>query len=171
MHKIPRPSAALVVASLALAVALSGTAVAAGVVPLAKRALNADNAKHALVSDTAKKLGPQSSAALVQQAASQAASQAATQAGEIPGPASTAAGLVSVKSVAWSLAAKGEGDFTATCDAGQKVIGGGWEDPEGWGHQWDNRPTPDGTGWKVYVTVSQNAPGQQSGTVYALCLK
>src|SRR5262245_14822870 len=103
MHRIPRPSAALVVASLALTVALSGTAVAAGVVPLAKRALNADNAKHALVSDTAKKLGPQSSAALVQQAASQAATQAATQAGETPGPASTAAGLVVVKTGGWAL--------------------------------------------------------------------
>jgi hypothetical protein len=39
-----RPSPALVVAAVALFVALSGTAVAAGVVPLAKRALVADNA-------------------------------------------------------------------------------------------------------------------------------
>jgi len=39
------PSPALVIAVLALFVALSGTAVAAGVVPLAKRALVADNAK------------------------------------------------------------------------------------------------------------------------------
>src|SRR6476619_6408325 len=53
---IPRPSPALVVASLALAVSLSGTAVAAGVVPLAKRALSADNAK---------KLGSQSAAQVV----------------------------------------------------------------------------------------------------------
>ena len=39
------PSPALVIAVLALFVALSGTAVAAGIVPLAKRALVADNAK------------------------------------------------------------------------------------------------------------------------------
>lgn len=45
------PSPALAVA---LFVALSGTAVAAGVVPLAKRALTADRAK---VSDAAKRLG------------------------------------------------------------------------------------------------------------------
>src|SRR2546428_13656230 len=45
MRKIPFPSAAMVVALLALFVALGGTAVAAGVVPLAKRALVADNAK------------------------------------------------------------------------------------------------------------------------------
>jgi hypothetical protein len=44
LKKIPRPGPALVVATLALLVALSGTAVAAGVVPLAKRALVADNA-------------------------------------------------------------------------------------------------------------------------------
>ena len=42
-HRIPRPSPALVVAMLALLVSLSGTAIAAGVVPLAKRALVADN--------------------------------------------------------------------------------------------------------------------------------
>ena len=45
MRKIRFPSAAMVVALLALFVALGGTAVAAGVVPLAKRALVADNAK------------------------------------------------------------------------------------------------------------------------------
>jgi hypothetical protein len=48
------PSPALVIAVLALFVALGGTAVAAGVVPLAKRALTADKAK---VADNAKKLG------------------------------------------------------------------------------------------------------------------
>ena len=46
MHKaVRRVSPAMVVALLALFVALSGTAVAAGVVPLAKRSLSADNAK------------------------------------------------------------------------------------------------------------------------------
>jgi len=45
MRKIPTPSAAMIVALLALFVALGGTAVAAGVVPIAKRALVADNAK------------------------------------------------------------------------------------------------------------------------------
>jgi hypothetical protein len=53
VRRIRRPSPALVVAMLALLVSLSGTAVAAGVVPLAKRALTADNAK---------KLGGQSAA-------------------------------------------------------------------------------------------------------------
>ena len=39
------PSPAMIIALVALFVALSGTAVAAGIVPLAKRALVADNAK------------------------------------------------------------------------------------------------------------------------------
>ena len=45
MSKIRLPSPAMIVALLALFVALGGTAVAAGVVPVAKRALVADNAK------------------------------------------------------------------------------------------------------------------------------
>jgi hypothetical protein len=43
--RIRRPSPAMIVALGALLVALSGTAMAAGIVPLAKRALIADNAK------------------------------------------------------------------------------------------------------------------------------
>ena len=65
------PSPALVIAVAALFVSLGGTAVAAGVVPLAKRAL---------VADTAKKLGGQTPAQLTAAAAKQ------------PGPASSAAG-------------------------------------------------------------------------------
>src|SRR6266516_614707 len=45
MSKIRLPNPAMIVALLALFVALGGTAVAAGVVPLARRALLADNAK------------------------------------------------------------------------------------------------------------------------------
>ncbi len=67
---------------LALFIALSGTAVAAGIVPLAKRALNADKAKQA---DNAKKVGGQTAAAII------------TQAAQTPGPAGTAAGLVSTQ--------------------------------------------------------------------------
>ena len=56
------PSPALVIALAALFVSLGGTAVAAGVVPLAKRALVADNAK---------KLGGQTPAQLTAAAAKQ----------------------------------------------------------------------------------------------------
>ena len=151
-RRFSRPSPALVVATAALFVALGGTAgaVVNAAVPLAKRALVADNAK---------KLGGMTSA------------QIASQAARAPGPASSAAGLVTVKRGSWSLGPNGESDFTLACDAGQKAIGGGWEDPGGFGHGWDDRPTPDGSAWKVYMTMDQDAPGTQTGALYAVCLR
>jgi hypothetical protein len=150
--KRTRPSVALVISMIALFVALGGTAgaVVSAAVPLAKRALTADNAK---------KLSGQSAAQILSQAA------------QTPGPASSAGGLVTVKTAPWSLAPGGESDFQASCDAGQKAIAGGWEDPGGWSHSWDSRPSADGSGWRTFVTTSSNASGAQSGNVYAICLK
>jgi hypothetical protein len=147
-----KPSPAMAVALVALFVALTGTAgaVVSAAVPLAKRALVADNAK---------KLNGETAAAIVQ-----AASQ-------LPGPAASAAGLVSIKTGQWTLAPNGQGDFTTTCDAGQKVVGGGWDDPNGWAHGWDDRPSADGTSWRMFLTVSPSAPGTQSGGLYAVCVK
>jgi hypothetical protein len=152
LRRIKPPSPALAVATVALFVGLGGTAgaVVNAAVPLAKRALSADNAK---------KLGGQTSQQIVQQAS------------QLPGPASSAAGLVTVKTGTWSLGPSGNSDFTLTCDSPQKAIGGGWDDPNGWAHAWDDRPTADGTGWRMYVTVSSTAPGAQSGTLYAICIK
>jgi hypothetical protein len=165
------PSPAMAVALLALFVALSGTAFAVGsaIVPLAKRALTADNAKVAMlakqatIADNAKKVGGKDAAAL--------AAEAVAQAAKSPGPASTAAGLITIKTAPWSVGPSSQGDFVVTCDAGAKAVSGGWEDPGGWGHPWDTRPTPDGTGWRTVVSVNTQAPGVQSGTVYAVCLK
>jgi len=169
VRRMKRPSPALVVAMVALFVALGGTAgaVVTAAVPLAKRALTADKAKVALVAENAKKLGGQTSSQIVSQAASQAVSQAS----QAPGPASTAAGLVSVKTGAWSLGPNGNADFTVTCDSGQKAIGGGWDDPMGSAHAWDDRPASDGSGWRMYISVLPNAPGPQSGGLYAMCLR
>jgi hypothetical protein len=151
-RRIRRPSPALIVASIALFVALGGTAgaVVTAAVPLAKRALVADNAK---------KLNGQTPAQLLAQAS------------RVPGPASTAAGLVSVKTGSWSLAPGGESDFAVSCDPGQKAIGGGWDDPSGWAHAWDDRPSTDGSSWRIYVTNSDEAPSTQSGTLFAVCLR
>src|SRR5881628_392743 len=100
LRRLPSPS--VVISLIALFVALGGTAVAAGVVPLAKRSLVADNAK---------KLGGKT-----------AAQVAALR----PAPAVTSvAGLTSVKTVPWSLNAQQANDLTVTCDAGQKAIAGG----------------------------------------------
>jgi hypothetical protein len=159
MLRIRKPGPAMIVALAALFVALSGSAVAAGIVPLAKRALSADNAKHALVADSAKKLG------------SQTAAQIAAQAAQAPGPASSAAGLITVKTATWTNAPASGNDFTVSCDSGQKAISGGWEDPAGYSHPWDTRPTADGGGWHIFVSTASNAPGAQTGTLYAVCLK
>ena len=104
-------SPAFVVSLIALFVALSGTAVAAGIVPLATRALTADRAKQAAVADVAKKLGPQATAAMVQQA------------GQSPGPASSAAGLVSVKTAAFSLGPDQQGDVHSGVRPGREGAG------------------------------------------------
>jgi hypothetical protein len=147
--RIKRPSSAFVVAIIALFVALGGTAgaVVNAAVPLAKRALVADNAK---------KLGGQT------------ASQLALKAAQAPGPASTASGLVTVKSVPYSLGGDGESDVAATCDAGQKAIAGGFDNPSGFVLGLDSRPSPDGSGWRVYVLAGASGG---SGNVYAVCLR
>ena len=159
MHrKLRLPSPAMAVALAALFVALSGTAVAAGVPALAKRALVADNAK---------KLGGQTSAQLLA-TANTAAKAAAAGAAQQPGPASTAASLITVKTAAWNLGGNGEGDFTVSCDAGQKAVGGGYDNPSGFALSVDNRPGPDGASWKVYLL---GGPSGGSGSIFAVCMK
>jgi hypothetical protein len=148
--KLRLPSPAMAVALVALFVALSGTAVAAGVPALAKRALVADNAK---------KLGGKTSAQLLAQAAA------------APGPASSAAGLVSAKTAGFSLSPGGEQVVTATCDSGSKATGGGFNNPtsalvisagEG--------PSADGSGWtEDLINLSDTTPG--AGSVIAVCVK
>ena len=136
---------------------------AAGIVPLAKRALTADNAKHALVADSSKKLTPSAASAIVQ--------QAATQASQAPGPASTAASLVTYKSAGWANGPQQEQNFSVSCDAGQKAIAGGWTDPGDWSSSYQSFPTPDGSAWTMNIYTSSLAPSQQSGAIYAVCLK
>ncbi len=152
VRRMKRPSPALVVAMVALFVALGGTAgaVVTAAVPLAKRALTADNAK---------KLGGQTSQAIVQQA------------GSVPGPASTAAGLVAIKTGTWSLGPGSGNNFTVMCDAGQKVVSGGWSDPGDWSASYQSLPTGDGAGWTTFIWTFTGAPGAQSGTLYAICVK
>lgn len=149
-RRIRLPSPAMVVALLALLVALSGTAVAAGVVPLAKRALIADNAG---------KLQGKTALVLEKEAAA------------LPSPAVSAAGLVTVKTVPWSVASGGMTTAIGACDAGQKVVSAGWDDPGGWAHEWDSRPVADGSSWAMIITVSNQAPGTQSGTMYLVCVR
>ncbi len=144
MLRIRHPSPALVIAVLALFISLSGTAVAAGVVPMAKKALFANNA------------GKLQGKTLTQVAA-------------LAGPASKAASLVTVASAPFSLGVSEERDFTVQCASGAKAISGGYTSPNSV-LAFDSRPTPDGAGWGVYlVNLSNSAAG--AGAAYAVCLR
>lgn len=148
---LKRPSPTLVVAMVALFVALGGTAgaVVTATVPLAKRALVADNAK---------KLGGQTSSAIVQQAVSRASQT----------PPTSVAGLVTIKTQSGQIAAGGGQPFTVVCDAGQKVLGGGFSSSDlviGF----DSYPSNDTT-WSLFLgNLSDSAPANVS--LYATCLR
>jgi hypothetical protein len=146
MLKLRTPSPALVVALIALFVSLSGTAVAAS--PIVKRALFADNAA---------KLNGKTPAQVVQQAA------------QLPGPASSAAGLVTIKTASFSLAAKAGTEVIVTCDGGQRALGGGF-DSDGPVFNFDTRPMSNGAAWAMYLANPDEA-NAHSGTAYAICLR
>lgn len=148
LAKFRLPSPAMAVALVALFVALGGTAVAAS--PIVKRALLADNAL---------KLQGKPLAAVVQQAAAEGA--------KLPGPASTAAGLVSTKTVAaGSLAARNGREFPVTCDAG-KIVSAGFSS-NGDVIAWDSRPTGDTT-WSMYLANMDSAAAADV-SLYAVCV-
>lgn len=143
MRRIRLPSPAMMVALLALLVALSGTAVAAvQVVPLAKRALVADNAK---------KLSGKSLNQIV------------------AGIGAAVPQLISVKSSAWSLNPSGGSDFSLACDAGQKAIAGGFDNPTGAALSSDTRPSSDGTSWRIFL-FNLSSSAAASGNIYVVCL-
>jgi hypothetical protein len=146
----------MVVALIALFVALSGSAVAAGVVPLAKRALSADNAKK-----------------LQGFTAAQIATASAVAGSRLPGPASSAAGLVDVHSGTFSLAAatatsSPNQTFAVACPAGEKAISGGYSsnfNVQGA----DNAISPDGGTFNVLLINFDTNPA--NGVTYVVCLK
>ncbi len=158
-RRIKQPSPAFVVAMIALFVGLGGTAgaVVTAAVPLAKRALVADNAKK-LNGLTASQLG------------GAAVSVALKESPAGPRPASTASSLVSVKSAPFALNPDGQGPFTASCDAGQKAVGGGYQNPVGTAFSIDNGPTSDGSGWSVYL-IEGTGNSAAAGLVQAICLR
>lgn len=145
MSRFRLPSPAMMVALLALFVALSGTAVGASViVPLAKRALVADNAK---------KLGGASLKQIV---------------GGIGAAIPT---LLRVQIQPWSLPPGGALDFTVSCSSGEKAISGGFENTSRSGVVLaiDTRPSSDGASWKI-VLLNLSSSAGQSGSLYAVCI-
>jgi hypothetical protein len=148
-----RFSPAFVVAMIALFVALGGTAgaVATQAVPLAKRALTADNAK---------KLGGQTSAQIISQA---------SKAAQAPGPASTASGLVTTVTQSVGTFAPGmEAAVSVVCGAGKKVLGGGFSS-DGAVFSFDSHPANDTT-WRMYLVNGDEAQPAANVTVYAICI-
>jgi hypothetical protein len=152
------PSPALVIASLALIVALSGTAVAAGIVANARHANKADLATRALNADKVGGKTPVQIAAAGAQAGAQ-----------LPGPASSAAGLVTVKTQsAGQIAANNGGTFSISCDGGAKIMGAGFSS-DGPVVNFNSYPTSDTTWTFLLVNADDAAPHDAS--LYATCLK
>jgi hypothetical protein len=122
MSKFRLPSPAIVLAAIALFVALSGTAVAAGIVAKAKFALNAGKLQ----------------------------GNTAAQVAALPGPASAAAGLVTTRTTSFSIGANNARSFTASCQSGEKAVSGGYT-TDGALLSGPTAPTSDGVSWQVFV--------------------
>jgi len=180
MHK-KLPGPATVLASIALLVSLSGTAVAAGAVPLAKKAMFASNSgklqgrtagQVAAIPGPANTLNGETAAqiAATPGPATDLGGKTLADVVETPGPASTAAGLVSTATSPFTLAADDQADFSASCAAGSKVVSGGYAyNGRAAVFSVDNRPTSDTT-WSIYLVNGSTDTGA-SGTIYAVCVK
>ena len=130
----------MVIACVALLVSMSGTAIAAS--PVAKRALFANNA-------------------------GKLQGKSAVDVAGLPGPASTAAGLLSTKTLADTLGADAGREFTIGCDAGKKIVSGGYS-TTGAVIPFDSRPTSETT-WGMYLGNLSSSQGAAI-TLYAVCL-
>jgi hypothetical protein len=178
--RIKLPNPAIVLASIALLVSLSGTAIAAGAVPLAKKALFANNAgklqgktaaQVAAIEGPATTLDGKSAdeIAAMPGPATTLNGKSADEIAAMPGPASSAASLVSTATAPFSLGAQGEGDFAVSCPAGSKPVSGGYTySGNAAVLSLDTRPTSDTT-WTIYLMNISNTGA--SGNVIATCVK
>jgi hypothetical protein len=122
------PSPAMTIALIALFVALSGTAVAAGIVAKAKFALNSGKLQ----------------------------GQTAAQVAGLPSPASSAASLLTTKTGSFSIDVNNGRNVTVTCDSGQKAISGGFTSQQ-LVLQGDSAPSSDGASWQLFLANFDNA--------------
>jgi len=151
------PGPALVVSCLALLVALSGTAIAAGIVPNARHANRADLATRALSSDKVQG-----------RTAVQIAAAGALAGSQLAGPASTAAKLVTVRTQApATLAPKSVAAYTISCEGSARVLAGGFASP-GLVRGYDSYPSSPTT-WSLEVGNDGDAAVEV--TLYATCLR
>lgn len=119
------------------------------------------------MADNSKKLGGQTPASLLSKASQDARSAVSTAAAS-PGPASTAAGLVTWKTVTAGALQRDEGRaFTVACDTGQKIMGAGWS-TEGSIVALESFPQNDTT-W--YLWLYNESSGNVGVSLYANCLE
>ena len=151
------PGPALAISCIALIVSLSGTAVAAGIVANARHANRADLASRALNSDKVQG-----------RTAVQIAAAGAQAGAQLPGPASTAARLLTVKTrSATQIPAKSSATYSVSCDSGAKIMAAGYASP-GLVHSFDSYPSSDTT-WTLELANDDTSPADL--TLYATCLE
>jgi hypothetical protein len=155
----------MAVATIALFTGLTGGALGAQIVPLAKRALSADKAKRATLADLATRAKTADNASKLE---GKSTAQILAQV-QVP-PVTNVSGLLSTKSQSWTLAPNQSATLTIACDAGAKATGGGFDNPTGAAIPFDSAPTTDGNGWKLFLG-NLSGTDQASGSLFVVCLK
>ena len=170
-----RVTPALVISMIALFVALSSTGIAATIVPLAKRALTADKAKTAKTATNARKLNGLTAQqiATTPGPATDLQGQTAAQIAATPGPASSVSNsLFALRSTGWSIdQPRGKVDARALCNAGERAVGGGWDESSGDARLLADKPIPDGSGWLITLDGPNDDSVPAAGSAWAVCQK
>jgi hypothetical protein len=173
-----RITPALVISMIALFVALSSTGFASTIVPLAKRALTADKAKVATTAKTAGNALKLNGLTAEQIAttpgpATDLQGQTAAQIAATPGPASSVSNsLFALRSTGWSIdQPRGKVDARVLCTAGERAVGGGWDESSGDARVLADKPTPDGSGWLITLDGPNDDSVPAAGSAWAVCQK
>jgi hypothetical protein len=174
--KARRPSVGLVVAMVALFVALGGTAgaVVNATVPLAKRALVADNAKTLQGKTVANLLAHEQYPAKKALQADNALKLGGLTSGDIaamPSPATSAAGLLTIKTQAAGQVPDDNRthSFSISCDANQKVQSAGFS-ADNVVLAFESYPV-SATTWSMDLGHMGANPTPANVTLYAVCTK
>ena len=141
---------------------------AATTAKIATTAATATRATTAGLADNANLLGGSTSAQIIAAATTAGRDAALAQSPAGSRPASTAAGLVSIKTdTSQQILGDDEGSFTVTCDAGQRVLSGGYA-TSGAVLAYDSFPS-SGTAWTFYL-VNEGLT-DAAIALHAICLK
>ena len=165
LRKPSLPSPSLVVSVIALFVALGGTAGAAVLITSKDikdgTIQNADVAKKAI--DHTKLVEGTDSGLNADKLDNLSSEQIAA----MPGPASSAIGLLTTRTANYSIGADQGGDFEVKCATGEKVTGGG-SSSFGSVVTFDSRPNTESS-WAVYVVNFGSEP--VALTAWAICVR